>query len=245
MAPAFRYRPLDPSRKEIMVLRFLDDPSDITVATGKIDVTESVEDADRKQESANELHSAASRGDGNSIESGGHSQQSETKYLRFETETVSLLDDATKDYNAVSYSWGDKTVTRRIILDRCTLDIPAGTFDVLERFRKSKNFNKPIWVDAVCIDQGNDAERGYQVALMRDVYSQADEVLIWLGEDDGTTEDAIRSINLVLEQAGGETVGYGEFEDTLFNESGGLSYSDSPLPEACDYQAIRSFYSCR
>jgi hypothetical protein len=39
-----------------------------------------------------------------------------------------------------------------------------------------------LWIDAICINQEDDKERGHQVAIMRDVYSRAIEVLIWLGE---------------------------------------------------------------
>jgi hypothetical protein len=39
-----------------------------------------------------------------------------------------------------------------------------------------------IWVDAICINQADNAEEAHQVAAMGDVYSCADRVLVWLGE---------------------------------------------------------------
>ena len=38
-----------------------------------------------------------------------------------------------------------------------------------------------MWIDAICINQSSVAERGFQVKLMRDIYQQADGVVIWLG----------------------------------------------------------------
>lgn len=38
------------------------------------------------------------------------------------------------------------------------------------------------WVDAVCIDQKTDEERGHQVSMMRNIYEGANEVSVWLGE---------------------------------------------------------------
>ncbi|KAK5094375.1 hypothetical protein LTS08_008594 [Lithohypha guttulata] len=38
-----------------------------------------------------------------------------------------------------------------------------------------------IWVDALCINQKDDAEKSWQVGLMRDIYQQSSQVLAWLG----------------------------------------------------------------
>jgi hypothetical protein len=38
-----------------------------------------------------------------------------------------------------------------------------------------------LWIDAVCIDQGNLEERNQQVAQMRDIYTNAKSVIVWLG----------------------------------------------------------------
>jgi hypothetical protein len=41
--------------------------------------------------------------------------------------------------------------------------------------------SKPLWIDALCIDQFNIQERNSQLALMGQIYSNA-HVIIWLGE---------------------------------------------------------------
>ncbi|KAM0436147.1 hypothetical protein ACHAPT_003039 [Fusarium lateritium] len=40
-----------------------------------------------------------------------------------------------------------------------------------------------LWVDQVCIDQNNHAEKADQVLLMAEVYTKAEQVLVWLGPE--------------------------------------------------------------
>jgi hypothetical protein len=40
-----------------------------------------------------------------------------------------------------------------------------------------------LWVDAVCINQSDSAERTQQVLLMREIYTKANRVYAWLGEE--------------------------------------------------------------
>ncbi|TDZ67640.1 Heterokaryon incompatibility protein 6, OR allele [Colletotrichum trifolii] len=42
--------------------------------------------------------------------------------------------------------------------------------------------SQSFWIDAICIDQENDSERGQQVNLMKDVFSAASFVIAWIGE---------------------------------------------------------------
>lgn len=44
------------------------------------------------------------------------------------------------------------------------------------------DYIRPIWIDALCINQDNLEERSSQVALMNKVYSRAYIAIIWLGE---------------------------------------------------------------
>jgi hypothetical protein len=51
----------------------------------------------------------------------------------------------------------------------------------LRRLR-DKDGERILWIDAICIDQDNINERNHQVQLMKEVYSTAHQVIIWLGE---------------------------------------------------------------
>ncbi|KAK4658365.1 hypothetical protein QC762_101200 [Podospora pseudocomata] len=47
-----------------------------------------------------------------------------------------------------------------------------------------------LWVDAICIDQGNIAEKNTQVSLMSTIYSHA-AVLVWLGTGNQSTDQVM------------------------------------------------------
>lgn len=50
----------------------------------------------------------------------------------------------------------------------------------------------PIWIDAICINQKNAAEKAVQVAQMRTIYEHAFSVVVWLGEEKHpTTKHAV------------------------------------------------------
>ena len=40
-----------------------------------------------------------------------------------------------------------------------------------------------LWIDAICIDQKNDAEKAIQIGLMGEIYASAGKVFIWLGKE--------------------------------------------------------------
>jgi hypothetical protein len=54
-----------------------------------------------------------------------------------------------------------------------------------------------VWIDAICVNQGALDERSHQVQLMKDIYSQAVRVIVWLGEDEyGLARKAIELIEI-------------------------------------------------
>jgi hypothetical protein len=48
-----------------------------------------------------------------------------------------------------------------------------------------------LWVDALCINQADIQERNYQVRLMSRIYTQAREVVVWLGVGGDPAESAV------------------------------------------------------
>ena len=85
------------------------------------------------------------------------------------------------EYEALSYVWGDPNVTRPISCGSTQLNVTVNLFAALLAVR-SCSYPRLLWVDAICIDQKNIKERDQQVRIMGDIYSQAKQVLIWLGE---------------------------------------------------------------
>lgn len=48
-----------------------------------------------------------------------------------------------------------------------------------------------IWVDAICINQKDDAEKELQIPLMQDIYTWAQAVYIWLGPGNKASDRAV------------------------------------------------------
>ncbi|TGO36479.1 hypothetical protein BHYA_0123g00070 [Botrytis hyacinthi] len=93
--------------------------------------------------------------------------------------TVSLIDEPF--YEALSYVWGNPT-------NRCDVDLQGVAFPVttnLEsalRYLRCRDLPRVLWIDAICINQDDIAERNSQVKYMGTIYSKSSIVLAWLGE---------------------------------------------------------------
>ncbi|KAK5724337.1 hypothetical protein LTR15_004382 [Elasticomyces elasticus] len=88
--------------------------------------------------------------------------------------------DAAPAYNAISYTWGDLDDIVSIFLDGHTVPVTYNCHFALwqAQFHHPRTY---IWVDSVCIDQSNDAEKSSQVARMADLYARAIRVLMCVG----------------------------------------------------------------
>jgi ankyrin repeat protein len=93
----------------------------------------------------------------------------------------------TVPYDALSYTWGGTDKTSTIIVNGKTFDITENLHSALQHLR-SENTDTILWVDAICIDQSNKLERGHQVQQMCKIYSQAEEVIVWLGQATDETD---------------------------------------------------------
>ncbi|KAJ8126249.1 hypothetical protein O1611_g7388 [Lasiodiplodia mahajangana] len=87
-------------------------------------------------------------------------------------------------YKALSYSWknGDDTSPDEAIFCNSKLIYVSANLHAALRRLRAPDAVVRIWIDAICINQQDYAERAYQVGMMRDIYQNSSEVLIWLGE---------------------------------------------------------------
>lgn len=111
---------------------------------------------------------------------------------------------ATLEFQALSYAWAHDDEHDYIFLS----DALSGTLDdhkdhttnstiaqetphrikihkhlanALKRIREPNAYTW-IWVDALCIDQKNEQEKSHQIPKMPDIYANAWNVIVWLGE---------------------------------------------------------------
>lgn len=104
-------------------------------------------------------------------------------------------------YFALSYTWGDPALIESINIDGARLGITASCAAALRRMLYGK-FERMIWVDSICINQGSDpealAERSGQVAMMDLIYRSARQVNVHLGSGDAASDaacDALRKLS--------------------------------------------------
>ncbi|KAF4628844.1 hypothetical protein G7Y89_g9300 [Cudoniella acicularis] len=88
-----------------------------------------------------------------------------------------------QEYEALSYVWGDPQLCRLIWVNSKIFPVARNLEIVLENLRHPTEV-RTLWIDAICINQNDMAERSSQVLLMKKIYCRADKVLIWLGEQD-------------------------------------------------------------
>jgi ankyrin repeat protein len=103
-------------------------------------------------------------------------------------------------YDALSYHWGGTDKTSTVTVNGEYLDVTENLHSALQHLR-SEDIDRVLWVDAICIDQGNERERGHQVQQMCKIYSQAEEVIVWLGQATEETNILMDSLQRLEEHS--------------------------------------------
>jgi hypothetical protein len=85
-------------------------------------------------------------------------------------------------YICLSYVWGDLKEKTTIRINGRTFRVGKNLSSFLRHARRTLS-STCFWIDALCIDQSNTKERNQQVQQMGKVYTLAQTVLIWLGDD--------------------------------------------------------------
>jgi hypothetical protein len=88
------------------------------------------------------------------------------------------LDEA--EFEALSYVWGNPAERKMIECNGRRFDIGINLYTALQERRRRRS-TVPLWADQICINQSDTQEKTHQVRMMRDIYSKADRVIIWLG----------------------------------------------------------------
>ncbi|TPX14639.1 uncharacterized protein E0L32_005331 [Thyridium curvatum] len=144
---------------------------------------------------------------------------------------VSLLDSnqssESVEFDALSYAWGNQHNTFPFMLsDGRELQIHENLHDAMPCLARRRT-PLPIWIDAICINQSDDAEKNLQISMMRRVYRSASHVIIWLGRATTYSEQAIALLPVIARV--GEKMKSRPYPvfDTL--ESWGLPKFGSPI----------------
>jgi len=94
-------------------------------------------------------------------------------------------------YEALSYCWGDNAAVKTPILcNGARLEITRNLKSALQHLREEEKV-RVLWIDAICINQDDPIEREEQVSHMREIYQQAERVVVWLGESADDSDAAL------------------------------------------------------
>jgi hypothetical protein len=121
------------------------------------------------------------------------------------------------DYHATSYCVGptDTPHELRLLMSSgtCQVRVTDSLFGMLKRFRSTTEVRR-MWIDAICIDQTNSAEKGDQIMLMfalfhldhepftnlvarAQIYTRTREAWIYLGESDQSILNATKLMDRI------------------------------------------------
>ena len=102
-------------------------------------------------------------------------------------------------YIAISYEWGSNQVVSRINgPNGGQIDLTESAYDIIEYVIKKRRRRDWVWMDSVCIDQKNQAEKRRQFALMGKIYSSASQVFACIGPELYGGDEALRFLPKVF-----------------------------------------------
>lgn len=126
------------------------------------------------------------------FEVGEAAKQDET-HLSISTHDLSNL----PRYFALSYVWGTDVARHEVYICGKVLMARDSLWLALSQLRTLHQLNHEVhhfWIDAICINQDDLAERAHQVNMMGEIYSNAHFVVSWLGPGTAETRCAIEAI---------------------------------------------------
>lgn len=102
----------------------------------------------------------------------------------------------TPAYHAISYAWGGASKTSTILINGSRMNVtPNCEYTLRQATWYGGDYRtRYYWVDAICINQDNNDEKGPQVSLMAQVYKNATRVLACVGEGNAGSRYLYRKV---------------------------------------------------
>ncbi|KAH8885959.1 HET-domain-containing protein [Thozetella sp. PMI_491] len=108
-------------------------------------------------------------------------------------------------YCALSYTWGAPDTSGHIFCDGKLFPVSQSLREVLVHLRRFFRKHSALgtvatkaptllWIDAICINQEKNEEKGQQIGLMTKIYQYATRVIMWLGSSDETSSTAFKAL---------------------------------------------------
>ncbi|PMD26839.1 hypothetical protein NA56DRAFT_562728 [Hyaloscypha hepaticicola] len=112
-----------------------------------------------------------------------------------EIEIINVSFSAPPAYEALSYAWGSSERPYRATPAQSSyLAISHNLSIALQHITLSEQ-PRCLWIDAICINQDDIPERSEQVKKMASIYSRAQQVILWLGEESDQSTLAFKTLS--------------------------------------------------
>jgi hypothetical protein len=162
------------------------------------------------------------------------------------------------EYETISYVWGDAQSLDKLEIDGKVYQYPASSVAAIRCMRYLRKYSpssvaairrmhdsrigvRVLWIDAICIDQENLAERAQQVGCMGSIYQNSQRNLVYLGrcEDEERTKSAFGDINKLGDEINQETNHFRSLENTaLSTRQKDRAYAKSGLRCSIDFDRL-------
>lgn len=97
------------------------------------------------------------------------------------------------NFEAVSYCWGDASITKPITLEGHLYPVTLNLYSCLQHLRREDE-PRNLWIDSICINQSDNTEKSREVGRMRDIYARARQVLVWVGNYEPFTKADVQEV---------------------------------------------------
>ncbi|KAK5679251.1 hypothetical protein LTS10_008066 [Elasticomyces elasticus] len=108
--------------------------------------------------------------------------------------------DSKPDFSALSYAWGIEATRLDVYVNDALTPVTVNLESALRHLRR-RDHVVTIWADALCINQADNVEKGYQVRRMHNVYTGARRTIAWLGHEADGSDLAMRVLRDIGTQA--------------------------------------------
>jgi hypothetical protein len=110
------------------------------------------------------------------------------------------MEECKRKYVALSYTWGNPVARREIVVNGKPAFITENLYAALTHMLGLDGLlgslleDCELWIDALCINQQDAAEKYVQVANMRDVFANAGWVVAWMGPSADGSDELLRAV---------------------------------------------------
>ncbi|KAJ1329649.1 HET domain-containing protein [Microdochium nivale] len=144
-------------------------------------------------------------------------------------------------YEVVSYVWESPDLCKTITIDGRELGVARNANEMLSSLRRGEHGY--LWIDAICINQRDVAERNHQVQQMSRIYALANKVIVYLGRPTADTNLLMGSLSEVQSALGPHHYDFGEYEQEWAHVQERISLEVPDADEQQQRNAVDDLFS--